>query len=265
MRQALADGWERFQSVLPELVSELSELRRPVDQEPRLYGPVAARMFRACAPFARERFITSMAAVAGAVADELIGLFQRPGMVRAFINNGGDIAVHLSPGQRYRVGVCANVDARILDSLFEIEAKLPVRGIATSGWRGRSFSLGIADSVTVIAADAASADAAATLIANAVNCECEGIVRRAANELKDDTDLGARLVTVQVPTLAPELIAEALERGALEGDYWRRRGLIHAAALFLQGRLALVAPERAVRQRLGAASARSVSRRCRHD
>ena len=26
----------------------------------------------------------------------------------------------------------------------------PVRGIATSGWRGRSFSLGIADAVTVL-------------------------------------------------------------------------------------------------------------------
>lgn len=261
VRQALADGWERFQSMLPELVSELSELHRPVDQEPRLYGPVAARMFRACAPFARERFITSMAAVAGAVADELIGLFQRPGMVRAFINNGGDIALHLSPGQRYRVGICANVDAPmarlaeqgpVLDSLFEIDAQLPVRGIASSGWRGRSFSLGIADSVTVVAADAASADAAATLIANAVNCECDGIVRRPANELKDDTDLGARLVTVQVPTLAPELIAEALERGALEGDYWRRRGLIYAAALLLQGRLAVVAPDsRAAASRRG--------------
>lgn len=250
VRQALADGWKRFQSILPELVNELAELRRPVDDAPRLCGPVAVRMFRACVPFAHARFITSMAAVAGAVADELIGLFQRPGIARAFINNGGDIALHLTPGQRYRVGICANIDApiatqgpgRYLDSIFQIDAELPMRGIATSGWRGRSFSLGIADSVTVVAADAAAADAAATLIANAVNCECDGIVRRPANELKDDTDLGARLVTVQVPSLTPELIAEALERGALEGEYWRRRGLIHAAALFLQGRIAVVAP-----------------------
>ena len=46
-----------------------------------------------------------------------------------------------------------------------------VGGIATSGARGRSFSLGIADSVTVLAEDAATADAAATLIANAVDCD----------------------------------------------------------------------------------------------
>ena len=44
-----------------------------------------------------------------------------------------------------------------------------MRGIATSGWRGRSFSLGIADAVTVLAATAAEADAAATMIANAVD------------------------------------------------------------------------------------------------
>jgi uncharacterized protein len=251
VRQALNESWSRFQSILPELVSELAELRRPVDEQPRLCGPVAVRMLRACKPFGSERFLTPMAAVAGAVADELIELFRRAGIARAFINNGGDIALHLTRGQRYRVGICANIDQPLrsvfahttaLDSMFEIEAELPVRGLATSGWRGRSFSLGIADSVTVVAADAAAADAAATMIANAVNCEYDGIVRRPADEIKDDTDLGSRLVTVQVPRLSPALITEALDYGRREGEYWRCRGLIYAAALFLQGRVALVPP-----------------------
>ena len=44
-----------------------------------------------------------------------------------------------------------------------------MRGVATSGWRGRSFSLGIADAVTVLARTGAAADAAATIIANAVD------------------------------------------------------------------------------------------------
>ena len=35
---------------------------------------------------------------------------------------------------------------------------MPHRGVATSGWRGRSHSLGIADSVTVVARNAAAAD-----------------------------------------------------------------------------------------------------------
>ena len=43
-----------------------------------------------------------------------------------------------------------------------IGADQPVGGIATSGWRGRSQSLGIADAVTVLADTAARADAAAT-------------------------------------------------------------------------------------------------------
>jgi len=251
VQQVLADSWERFQSVLPQLVSELNELRRPVDEQPSLHGPVAVRMLQACVPFAAERFITPMAAVAGAVADELIEAFKRGGIVRASINNGGDIALHLTGGQRYRIGICANVgepnplssaSQPALDSSFVIVADTPVRGVATSGWRGRSFSLGIADGVTVLAANAASADAAATMIANAVNCEYDQIVRRPANQLKDDTDLAGRLVTVHVPPLPSALIAEALERGRCEGDHWHRRGLIYAAALFLQGQAALVLP-----------------------
>ena len=52
-----------------------------------------------------------------------------------------------------------------LKSLLAAVTGSPVRGVATSGWRGRSHSLGIADSVTVLAATAAMADAAATVIA----------------------------------------------------------------------------------------------------
>jgi ApbE superfamily uncharacterized protein (UPF0280 family) len=119
---------------------------------------------------------------------------------------------------------------------------MPVRGIATSGWRGRSFSLGIADSVTVLANSAASADAAATMIANAVNCDFAGIIRAPAEQLKDDSDLGSLLVTVDVPPLPPRSIAAALEGGRAEAEYWRDRGIIYAAALFLQGEVEVVLP-----------------------
>jgi ApbE superfamily uncharacterized protein (UPF0280 family) len=250
VQQALNASWERFQCVLPELVEELRELRRPVDEGPRLSGVVAQRMLRACLPFATHRFITPMAAVAGAVADELITCFKLPGIRRAFINNGGDIALHLTHAQTYRVGICSNLEKvtvegralHALDSVFLISHATPGRGVATSGWRGRSFSMGIADSVTVIARDAAAADAAATLIANAVNCEYAGIVRRPANQLKDDTDLGCRLVTVDVPPLSESLVTAALESGRVEAEYWRSQGLIYAAALFLQSQVVAVLP-----------------------
>jgi ApbE superfamily uncharacterized protein (UPF0280 family) len=249
--RAVTDCWQRFATVLPELVAELAELRRPARERPCVRGAVALRMVRACSPFAAERFLTPMAAVAGAVAEELIETFRRPGIGRASINNGGDIALHLAPGQVARVGICATpkpadrmqpAAAPELDGRFAIDAAMRVRGIATSGWRGRSFSLGIADSVTVLAAGAAAADAAATLIANAVDCDHPGIVRKPADQLKDDTDLGDRLVTVEVAPLPPALRAAALRNGRAEAERWRERGLIHAAALFLQGEIDLVLP-----------------------
>ncbi len=246
----IGDCWKAFQDILPRLVAELTALRRPASARMPFQGTVARRMAQACAPYADEVFITPMAAVAGSVADELIGTFHRAGVSRACINNGGDIALHLAPGARYRVGVWSLIDRLPpaaagdtgLDGRFIIEADMPVRGVATSGWRGRSFSLGIADSVTVLAHSAAAADAAATLIANAVDCDAPGIVRAPASQLKDDSDLGDRLVTVDVPTLAATAIGSALARGRRAAEHWRDRGLIHAAALFLQGSVEVVEP-----------------------
>jgi uncharacterized protein len=244
--RAIAACWQEFQSVLPTLVAELAELRRAASDRPAVRGPVALRMLRACAPFADLRFITPMATVAGAVADHLIANLTGPGVRRAFINNGGDIAMWLTGGASYRVGIWPTLERRMtsspMENAFEVTDHTPVRGVATSGWRGRSFSLGIADSVTVLAHDAAAADAAATLIANAVNCDWPGILRTPAEQLKDDTDLGARLVTVEVPPLPEAARALALSRGRAEAERWRDRGLIYAAALFLQGEVDLVSP-----------------------
>ena len=239
-------AWRRFQPLLAELVRELPLLREPlIDDGPcPLRGDVARRMWLACCAH-RPSFITPMAAVAGAVAQEIASAYAREGITRAWVNNGGDIALHLAPGQAVQVGLVADVarassspwsgNAPALDGRFEIRAAMPVRGVATSGWRGRSFSLGIADSVTVLAATAAAADAAATMIANAVNVEDEQIVRRPANTLKDDSDLGAIEVTVQVPTLAPALVQQALQSGARRARGLRERGLIEAALLVCQG------------------------------
>jgi ApbE superfamily uncharacterized protein (UPF0280 family) len=238
------DAWACFTGVLPALVAELPVLRQPiVAGDCPLQGPVARRMWAACAPH-RAGFITPMAAVAGAVAQEIVASYARAGIDRAWVNNGGDIALHLAPGHRVRVGLFADL-ARLpavasrgllpTDAQFSITAELPVRGIATSGWRGRSFSMGIADSVTVLASDAAAADAAATVIANAVDVADARIVRRPANTLKDDSDLGARLVTVDVPTLPAPLVAQALDAGLAQADALRARGLIWHAVLACQG------------------------------
>ncbi|HEX7864551.1 MAG TPA: UPF0280 family protein [Variovorax sp.] len=247
-------AWARFVHVLDELVRELPLLRLPVTEKMRPRNVVARRMWDACAAFS-PMFITPMAAVAGSVAQELIAFYERPGIERAWINNGGDIALHLAPGQSARVGVFADIarfdwrshvdgGSGILttDGQFELRADQPVRGVATSGWRGRSFSLGIADSVTVLAATAAQADAAATVIANAVDVDDDAIARRPANECKDDSDLGDTLVTVDVPTLAPERVRSALDTGVVCAKVLQKGGLVWAVLLVCQGQWRLVEP-----------------------
>ena len=232
----------RFGDILAELVGELDVLRAPVGPTaPRAGGPVARRMVRAVWPH-RGVHITPMAAVAGAVADEVLAAMTAGrDLARAYVNNGGDIALHLAPGQHLTAGVVANADAPALDADVVLDHAMAVRGVATSGWRGRSLSLGIADAVTVLAQDAATADAAATLIANAVDVNHPAVARAPANRLRDDTDLGERLVTVAVGPLPPRAAAAALQAGARAARSMRFRGLIAGAYLSLQGRVATLA------------------------
>ena len=236
-------AWSRFQTVLTELVAELPLLRQPVrDGACPVQGVVARRMWSACQPFCGS-FITPMAAVAGAVAEEIVASYRCSAVQRAWVNNGGDIALHMAPGQSLRVGVfgdLARAPARLgnglqLDGRFEVHAGTPVRGIATSGWRGRSFSLGIADSVTVLAKTAAAADAAATVVANAVNVDDARIVRQPARTLRDDSDLGDIEVTIDVPPLPRDLVQRALAAGLQRARELRTCGLIEHALLLCQG------------------------------
>jgi uncharacterized protein len=229
---AYAQAFARFGDVLPTLISELPVLRRPVgDAHPLLRGPVARRMAQAVWPH-RAGYITPMAAVAGAVADEILAAMMHGRTLdKAYVNNGGDIAFHLAHGQELRAGIF--VDA--LHGAARLTHDRPVRGIATSGWGGRSFSLGIADAVTVLAKDAAAADAAATIVANAVDADHHLIVRQAASLLDPDSDLGNLQVTTAVGRLPQSVVEEALDRGAEEARRLQRLGLIEAAALSLKG------------------------------
>ncbi|MER9871665.1 UPF0280 family protein [Mesorhizobium sp. M0195] len=232
----------RFQTILVELVEELPELRRPASSRPRAFaGPTARRMEAAVVPLAKQ-FITPMAAVAGSVADEVLGaLLAGRRLERAYVNNGGDSAIHLGNGQSMTLAI-AGTGHGLADRLT-IRAEDGIRGVATSGWRGRSFSLGIADAVTVLARTGAEADAAATLIANAVDLPGHPAVRRVrARDLAPDSDLGDRLVTQGVGLLSAAEIAIALEGGFAVAEEFRRRGLIAAAALFLGGQARIAGP-----------------------
>lgn len=240
-----------FDGVLHRLVDELRLLRTPVSrirEEPG--GPVARRMTAAVRRHGGV-FVTPMAAVAGAVADATLAAATAHRILkRAYVNNGGDVALHLTEGERFAVGLVPDVAAPALGGRAEIPFESPVRGIATSGWRGRSMSLGIADGVTVLAATAADADVAATLIANAVDVDHPAVRRVPAVDLDPDSDLGERPVTVDVGVLDPASVDKALERGADAARTMRARGLIVAAALTLHGETRTVGGEpRAVEER----------------
>jgi ApbE superfamily uncharacterized protein (UPF0280 family) len=243
VRAACEAAARRFVGLLDELCEELVELRKPADPvRCLLKGIVARRMHAAVAPFAAEHFITPMAAVAGAVAEEILGaMVTRVQLRRAYVNNGGDIALHLEIGEQFTVGLMDRPDQHGRMRTLVVGADDGARGIATSGRHGRSFSLGIADAVTVLARSASQADAAATIIANAVDLPGHpAIIRCPANELQPDSDLGARLVTRDIGELSNHDVGHALDTGVACARELFAKGLIEGAVLRLLGQTAVV-------------------------
>lgn len=250
VRAAYEATAQRFTGLLDELCAELPELRAAAEERTSLKGVVARRMHAAVAPYAADCFITPMAAVAGSVAEEILGaMLDASALDRAYVNNGGDIALHLGRGQHFSIGLMDRPDHDGVMRAMRVDADDPVRGIATSGRHGRSFSLGIADAVTVLAATASQADAAATIIANAVDLPGHpAIIRQPASELQPDSDLGPRLVTREVGRLSYNEIAAALESGAECASQLFDRGLIEGAVLQLCGDMLVIGPKDIERQ-----------------
>jgi ApbE superfamily uncharacterized protein (UPF0280 family) len=225
----------RFETIIAELVAELDDLRQvvsPLTHAPM--GAVARRMHSATRPLAAT-YVTRMAAVAGAIADEVLeAMVSRADLRRAYVNNGGDIALYLTPGTEFRSAIRGHDNADL--GRIEIRAGDPVRGIATSGRHGCSLSLGIADSVTVLAPSAAQADVAATLIANAVDLPGHpAIRRRPARDVVEDSDLGDLPAVVGCDALAREARDQALANGLRRARRYQAQGQITGAALVLQG------------------------------
>jgi ApbE superfamily uncharacterized protein (UPF0280 family) len=330
VRAAYAQAAAFFVGVLDDLCAELPLLRSALPA-PRPVGAVAAVMHAACLPFAGG-FITPMAAVAGAVADAVLAaMVAGRGVTRAFVNNGGDIAFHLTPGTSLRCGLVTDLGGVVRDPLesdgkngsagrhsptimaghsptimtgrsppvmaghttpvmagrvpaifapadearmagtrpamtggerpvmmhfanprpdgtFLLTADQPARGLATSGRAckgrgGRSFSFGIADSVSILARTAAQADAAATIVGNAVDLPGHAAIdRRPASEIDPASDLGDRLVTFDLGKLDDGAIETALDAGETMADTLLRDGLIEGAVLTLRGHLRIRHP-----------------------
>lgn len=235
-QRVFAAAHMRFGTILDGLVVDLPQHRCQLTRgTPPPADPVARRMYDAARPFCDQRFVTPMIAVAGSVADEVLAAMRvAVPLRRAYVNNGGDIAVFLAPGMDYTVAV-ARADGADLGRI-RFNAADGIGGIATSGAEGRSQSRGIADSVSVLAKSAALADVAATLIANAVDlADHPGITRQPANQLHPDSDLGARAVVTGVPVLTGREKQTALGAGLRVARGFLGADQIKGAALFLQG------------------------------
>ena len=182
---------------------------------------------------------------AGVVGMSVLSALTGGGMRRAYVTTA-DIAIHLRPHEEFSIAV-AGLDGA-LNGRFSITGRSGNRGIATSGRGGRSHSFGIADSVTVVGASAAEADAAATLVANAVDLPGHSaVVRRPAVELDPDSDLGNRQVVVRTGHLERDEIERALSEGASRATAMRSAGLLDSAAILLHGVWRVVGENRSIR------------------
>ena len=246
---------ERFRTVLTELVSELSLLRQPTSPDLEPETPVARRMWQATTLFPN-RFITPMGAVAGSVADEMINVMVEGtvGLRKVFVNNGGDIALWKTDLEEFSIDLATYPVAHMSHSgrpfTIHINRNDEIGGVATSGRHGRSFSLGIADAVTVLARNAAIADTCATLIANTVDIKSTKVRRLPANEIELDSDLGEQLVTVDVGQLEQDECDSALAKGVKLAREFLDQGLVNSVFLFLQGSYRFVSEDMKVKKKL---------------
>ena len=228
-----------FSTLLNELVLDMDLLKKEVVPHRNFNNKISQSMQNATEKFYPD-FITPMAAVAGSVADNILNvLVKDTKLEKAYVNNGGDVSFYLTENQTVKSSL-----ASIPNIIAEIDYKDKSRGIATSGWRGRSFSLGIADSVTVLADNAAMADAAATMIANSVNIKNHpSIIKKPAEEIYEDSDLKNLMVTVEVGDLKQSEIEDALRNGNEVGKKYLENGLINSALIKLHNCFCIVQKE----------------------
>lgn len=149
---------ERYAAGDPAFLSSLSPVDVPADAPP---------LVQTMANAARQADVGPMAAVAGAIAEE-VGRQLLRHTSEVLVENGGDIFLRsLTPR---RISIYAGSSPFSLKVGLEVPPCPTGLGICTSAATvGHSLSFGQADAVVILAPDAALADAWATAIGNLVN------------------------------------------------------------------------------------------------
>ena len=218
---------ENIGEMLSQLSLELAKLRENTKENTRFKSEIAKKMNDSTKIFL-PRFITPLASVAGAISEILLDkVLSKFNLKKIYINNGGDVAIFLKKKQTLKLLV-----ATTNNFLITLEGDGCKYGVATSGWKGRSFSMGIADSVTTIARSSSIADAAATIIANDTNIENhKNIKKQKANEIDEYSDLKNKLITTSVGELSENDIKQALKKGTITAKKLIEKKIILTALL----------------------------------
>jgi hypothetical protein len=183
-----------------------------------------------------EASLTPMAAVAGSVADALKEFLKSEGPDFVSVNNGGDISIFNKKGRDLKIDIGDIHTGKSSPYMLSIEEFIEY-GLATSGFGGRSFTLGLADSVTVIAATGALADAAATLICNCTNTESDQVIRQIASAIDPLTDIPDDKVTIRIGQLNETDILIALENGLDIGYNIKNQKIIYDTVINFRGHM----------------------------
>ncbi len=225
----LLDDLARFLPVIKRK-SQMIEVKE-------LFPDVVKKMIRST-KIMGEPDLTPLAAVAGAASEVVADFIIRQGGTKVIVDNGGDISIQLRENEVAKIGVKTEISAKHPSYLFTIDSTTGIKGIATSGLGGRSFTKGIASAATVLSETASISDAAATVIGNFTKVEDSNIMRAMAETIYPDTDLVGEWVTTKVGSLSLEKINEALNNGLSKAYSLCDKGLIKGALIAVQGKVA---------------------------
>lgn len=227
---------------LAEISAQLSKLKQPWRCcSSHELSPTCRTMWEAVS-LTGSTELTPMAAVAGTIADKTADWLFSQGATKVFVNNGGDIAMRLGPGEHVKVGIVPDLKTNQYSCRVNVTSNDRVGGIATSGLGGRSFTRGIADAVTVLAESCAVADAFATQLANSSWIESQAITQVKAATIDPDSDIADLDVTVQVGILTSTEIQRSLAKIEAYAKNAIAERKIQAFAAHLQG-IKLAVPE----------------------
>ena len=219
-----------------DLSLEIETLKKPTSQKNIFVSEIANTMFESTQLFL-PNFITPMASVAGSISELLLlKVLEKFDVNKMYINNGGDISLYINKNEKFNFSIGGETSF-----VVEYADTNGFGGIATSGWKGRSFSMGIADSVTVIAEKASVADAAATIIGNHIDLKNSNKVKKTvANNLYEDTDLNDKLITVSVENLTENEIRQAMSKGRNISKHYISKNLIKSVIINLQDNILIL-------------------------